>query len=72
MPPGDKMDQASGFRIVRRHLLKVWLTLHVVGHQLTTHLLHRVQQQDKAVALLLNNRLQGDNSINKLVLAFKK
>ncbi|CAB5679923.1 Uncharacterised protein [Citrobacter werkmanii] len=30
-----------------------------------------MQQQDKAVALLLNNRLQGDNSINKLVLAFK-
>ena len=30
-----------------------------------------MQQQDKAVALLLNNRFQGDDGINKLMLAFK-
>ena len=51
-----KVDQASGFRIVGRHLLKgVADFTELAGHQLP-HLLHRVQQQNKTVALRLDNR----------------
>ena len=51
-----KVDQASGFRIVGRHLLKgVADFTELAGHQLP-HLLHRMQQQNKTVALRLDNR----------------
>ena len=51
-----KVDQASGFRIVGRHLLKgVAHFTELAGHQLP-HLLHRMQQQNKTVALRLDNR----------------
>ena len=66
-----KVNQPPGFRVVRRHLFKGMAHFaKLAGHQLA-HLLDRMQQQNKAVALLFDDWLERNYGVDKLMLALK-